>query len=50
MDGSKKKLNVLRALILIIALALVGLGLFSNGYNDVKDKAIRICYECMGIG
>ena len=50
MDGSKKKLNVLRALILIIALAMVGLGIFSNGYNDVKNKAIRICYECMGIG
>ena len=50
MSESKKKLNVLRAVILILALLLTGVGLATGGYNDVKNKAIRICYECMGIG
>ncbi len=36
--------------LLIAAVVLLLLGIFQNGYTDVKNKAIRICYECIGIG
>ena len=29
---------------------LLGIGLTDGGYTDVLNKAIRICYECIGIG
>lgn len=34
----------------LAAIALLLLGIFQNGHIDVKNKAIRICYECIGIG
>lgn len=36
--------------ILAAAVALLVLGVLQNGQTDVKNKAIRICYECIGIG
>ena len=36
--------------LLIIALLLIAAGIFHNDYMDVMNKAIRICYECIGIG
>ena len=50
MDRGRVKINVIRAVILVIALVLVVVGLINGGYIDVKNKAIRICYECIGIG
>ena len=46
---SKTKL-VKRSILLTVAAILLILGLVNNGYTDVKNKAIRICYECIGIG
>lgn len=39
-----------RAILLIAACALIAAGAFQNGFKDVKNKAARICYECIGIG
>ncbi len=50
MDRGRVKINVIRAVILVIALVLVVVGLINGGYIDVLNKAIRICYECIGIG
>ena len=44
------KKQVIRTIIIIAALCLMSIGLVKGGFNDVKNKAIRICYECMGIG
>lgn len=45
-----RKKQIIRVVVLALALVLVIIGLNNNGFNDVKNKAIRICYECMGIG
>ncbi|MBO4458713.1 MAG: 4Fe-4S binding protein [Butyrivibrio sp.] len=45
-----RKKQIIRIVILAAALLLVVIGLNNNGFNDIKNKAIRICYECMGIG
>lgn len=44
-----KKLIVKIALLLLSA-ALITAGLLSGGYKDVRNKAVMICYECIGIG
>ena len=36
--------------ILCLGAVLVIIGICSGGFWDVLNKAIRICYECMGIG
>jgi predicted metal-binding membrane protein len=36
--------------LLIAALVLILAGFFQGDFQDVKNKAIRICYECIGIG
>ena len=41
---------VARMAILVIALALLVLGLMGNGTKDVLTKAINICTECIGLG
>ena len=45
-----RKKQIIRGVVLVLALVLVIVGLNNKGFNDVKNKAIRICYECMGIG
>ncbi|MCR4717099.1 MAG: hypothetical protein K5656_07955 [Lachnospiraceae bacterium] len=44
------KTKLLRVVIIILGIALVVLGIFHNDVRDVLNKAIRICYECIGIG
>ncbi len=41
---------ILRVVILVLALTLIVIGLASGGFKDVMTKAIRICFECIGIG
>lgn len=36
--------------LLIAAIVLIFLGLSQGDFKNVKNKAIRICYECIGIG
>ena len=44
------KKQIVRGVILVLALALIVIGLISGGFKDVIVKAIRICFECIGIG
>ncbi|MCM1398319.1 MAG: hypothetical protein NC225_02425 [Clostridium sp.] len=44
------KVKIIRRGILITAIVLILMGIGQNGFNDIKNKAIRICYECIGIG
>lgn len=44
------KIKVFQKLLLVVALAGILFGLFHNGFSDIKNKAVRICYECIGIG
>lgn len=44
------KVNMIRRGLLIAALVLILLGISQKDFTDIKNKAIRICYECIGIG
>lgn len=44
------KCKIVRGSLLVVAVVLLVLGILQNGHMDVRNKAIRICYECIGIG
>ncbi len=47
----KKKIRIIVSVILLAAaLGLIISGTVKGGYKDVKNKAVRICNECIGIG
>ena len=47
----KKKIKIILSVILLAAaVGLVVYGVIDGGYKDVKNKAVRICNECIGIG
>lgn len=48
--GYKKMKKYVRKGLLIAAIVLVLMGMSEGGFRDVKNKAVRICYECIGIG
>lgn len=41
---------IIRLVLLTAAVLLLTAGIFHNGPADIKNKAVRICYECIGIG
>ena len=41
---------VLRIALLIVAVAMIIAGIFNGGVQDVLQKAIKICTECIGLG
>ena len=41
---------IIRRLLLAAAFALIIAGIFSGGMQDVINKAIHICTECIGLG
>lgn len=45
-----RRAHVVRMTLLVLAILLVAAGLADGGYRDVLNKAMLICYECMGIG
>lgn len=45
-----KRETLITAASLALAALLIGLGLMDGGYQDVMNKAIFLCYECIGIG
>jgi len=45
-----RKKRMIRIALIALAILLIIVGFDRNGFNDIKNKAIRICYECMGIG
>ena len=44
------KKTIIRILIVLVTIILLAFGINNKGYRDLKNKAIRICYECIGIG
>ena len=55
-EGMQKKelpsyaIIVARAALIAAAVLMIILGIFNGGMNDVLQKAIRICTECIGLG
>jgi nitrogen fixation-related uncharacterized protein len=47
---ANKKMILIRIAIIAVALVLLVIGIRGGDYVDVMNKAIRICYECIGIG
>ncbi len=45
-----KKKKLIWSVVLMAALILIVVGIKNKGFHDVMSKAIRLCYECMGIG
>ena len=41
---------ITRICIVAAGIVLVAVGISRGDYADVMNKAIRICYECIGIG
>lgn len=48
--GNSMKEKIIRKGILAVALILILTGIMQNDFTDIKNKAIHICYECIGIG
>lgn len=46
----RRMLLALRVGGLILALAMIGIGLARQEQTEVLQKAVRICLECIGIG
>ena len=44
------RVRIIRKGILVAAIVLIFVGVLQNDMQDVLYKAIRICYECIGIG
>ncbi|MBE6586746.1 MAG: hypothetical protein E7645_09580 [Ruminococcaceae bacterium] len=45
-----QKIWIVRGCVFAAAITLIVLGIFNDGMNDVLQKAIRICTECIGLG
>ena len=50
LKNNDKKINIIRGIVLTIAVALIIVGVFSGGAKNVLLKAIVICTECIGLG
>lgn len=46
----KRNVKKIRRMLLTTAIALIIVGIYQQGQWDLLNKAIRICYECIGIG
>ena len=47
---SGRRIWIIRGVIAAVAIGFVLVGIFNGGMNDVLQKAIRICTECIGLG
>ncbi|MBR5602167.1 MAG: thioredoxin [Clostridia bacterium] len=41
---------VVRVALILVAVLMIVFGIFNGGMNDVLQKAIMICTECIGLG
>ncbi|MBE6676678.1 MAG: thioredoxin [Ruminococcaceae bacterium] len=41
---------VLQVVLIVVAVCMIVAGIFNGSMNDVLQKAIRICTECIGLG
>lgn len=48
--GTVSATKIIRGTIIITAIALLSSGVLTDGHKEVRNKAVRICYECIGIG
>ena len=48
--ASTKAVNIVRISLFALALTFIALGVFNGGMDDVLQKAIKICTECIGLG
>ena len=46
---AKNKDNI-RIVLLTVAVVLLIAGLVTDGFSEVRTKAVTICMECIGIG
>ncbi len=44
------KKRMIRIALIAVGVFLVVFGVNKGDYYDIMNKAIRICYECIGIG
>lgn len=49
-NKNAKTLNIIRGVLVGVALILIVVGIFDGGAADVLQKAINICTECIGLG
>ena len=42
--------TIIFILLFILASSFIAGGIITGGYSSVRNKAIRICNECIGIG
>ena len=47
---NNKVINIARGIILSVSIVLIVVGIFDGGVEDVLQKAINICTECIGLG
>ena len=48
--GQSRKTNIIRIVVLILALVFIAAGIFNGSATDVFGKAVNICTECIGLG
>lgn len=46
----KYAIIVVQAAVLVVAVIMIVMGVLNGGMNDVLQKAIKICTECIGLG
>lgn len=49
-DSSEKNVNLVRSVVLVVAVIFAVYGFITGGTIDVLAKAINICTECIGLG
>ena len=47
---NKLAINIARGVILGLSMVLIVVGIFDGSVEDVLQKAINICTECIGLG
>ena len=50
MGEYSKRVTWIRGCLLAVGVILAAYGIYRGDQTDVLNKAIRICYECIGIG
>lgn len=40
----------MRKILILLAIALIAIGVLNGGARDVLVKAVNICTECIGLG
>ena len=49
-NNKNKAINITRVALLALSVLLIVVGIFNGGAEDVLQKAINICTECIGLG